>query len=85
MEVSRWQKCLVRLENEIPEQQFNTWIRPLHAIETPESLRLLAPNQFVLDWVRKHHFDTISQTLHLIESMPKSASRSKSIPSISAG
>ncbi len=64
MEASLWQKCLVRLENELPEQQFNTWIRPLHAVETPESLRLLAPNQFVLDWVMKHHFDTISRTLH---------------------
>ena len=67
MEVSRWQKCLVRLESEIPEQQFNTWIRPLHAIETPDSLRLLAPNQFVLEWVNKHHFDTISRTLHDID------------------
>jgi chromosomal replication initiator protein len=64
VEVSLWQKCLVRLEHELPEQQFNTWIRPLHAVETTDSLRLLAPNQFVLDWVRKHHFDTISRTLH---------------------
>jgi len=64
VEVTLWQKCLVRLEHELPEQQFNTWIRPLHAIENGEHLRLLAPNQFVLDWVRKHHFDTISQTLH---------------------
>ena len=64
MGVSLWQQCLVRLEHEIPEQQFNTWIRPLHAVETPDSLRLLAPNQFVLDWVRKHHFDIISRTLH---------------------
>jgi chromosomal replication initiator protein len=64
VEVSLWQQCLVRLENELPEQQFNTWIRPLHAVETPESLQLLAPNQFVLDWVKKHHFETISRTLH---------------------
>jgi chromosomal replication initiator protein len=63
VEATLWQKCLVRLEHELPEQQFNTWIRPLHAIESGENLRLLAPNQFVLDWVRKHHFDTISQTL----------------------
>ena len=59
-----------RLENELPAQQFNTWIRPLHAIENGENLRLLAPNQFVLDWVRKHHFDTISQTLHDIGPNP---------------
>ena len=63
MEASLWQQCLVRLENELPEQQFNTWIRPLHAIENGDNLRLLAPNQFVLEWVRKHHFETISQTL----------------------
>ena len=66
MEATLWQKCLVRLEHELPEQQFNTWIRPLHAIESGDHLRLLAPNQFVLDWVRKHHFDTISQALHEI-------------------
>ncbi|MGB5715875.1 MAG: chromosomal replication initiator protein DnaA [Gammaproteobacteria bacterium] len=64
MEGSLWQQCLVRLENELPEQQFNTWIRPLHAIENGDNLRLLAPNQFVLEWVRKHHFETISQTLN---------------------
>jgi len=64
VEGSLWQQCLVRLENELPEQQFNTWIRPLHAVEEGEDLKLLAPNQFVLDWVRKHHFKTISQTLH---------------------
>jgi chromosomal replication initiator protein len=67
VEVSLWQKCLVRLESELPEQQYNTWIRPLHAIESPDSLRLLAPNQFVLDWVSKHHFETISRTLHDID------------------
>ncbi len=66
MEVTLWEKCLVRLENELPEQQFNTWIRPLHAVESGEDLHLLAPNQFVLDWVRKHHFKTISRTLHEI-------------------
>jgi chromosomal replication initiator protein len=52
------------LESELPEQQFNTWIRPLHAIENGDNLCLLAPNQFVLEWVRKHHFETISQTLN---------------------
>jgi len=73
VEASLWQKCLLRLENELPEQQFNTWIRPLHAIESGEDLRLLAPNQFVLDWVRKHHYDMISRTVHDIG--PNAAAR----------
>ncbi len=63
MDVSLWQKCLNRLENELPEQQFNTWIRPLHAIEEAGALRLLAPNRFVLDWVRDHYIDSISETV----------------------
>jgi len=58
-----WKKCLDRLEGEIPEQQFNTWIRPLHAVNEGESLRLLAPNRFVLDWVREHYIGKINETL----------------------
>ena len=63
MEVSLWQKCLDRLENELPAQQFNTWIRPLHAIESADQLRLLAPNRFVLDWIKNHHIDVITRVV----------------------
>jgi chromosomal replication initiator protein len=50
-----WESCLRRLEQELPAQQFNTWIRPL----APESgsgndmLVLTAPNRFVLELVRE--------------------------------
>ena len=46
-----WTKCLRALEGELPEQHFNTWIRPLQAVESPGRLRLLAPNRYVVDWV----------------------------------
>ena len=49
----------MRLENELPQQQFNTWILPLHAVENARQLRLLAPNRFVLDWVRDHYIENI--------------------------
>ncbi len=49
---SLWDKCLAHLEAELTPQQFNTWIRPLQAIEDASTLRLLAPNRFVMDWVR---------------------------------
>ena len=58
-----WKKCLDRLEAELPPQQFHTWIRPLHAIEEEDTLRLLAPNNFVRDWVRKHLSDHILEVL----------------------
>ena len=40
------------LETELPEQQLNTWVRPLQATEGHGGLRLFAPNRFVVDWVR---------------------------------
>jgi len=63
---SLWQQCLAHLENELPEQQFNTWIRPLHAVENAQELRLLAPNRFVLDWVRDNYIASIQNTLNAL-------------------
>ena len=53
MQSSIWQKCVARLENELTAQQFHTWVLPLHAVEKEESIRLLAPNKFVQDWVNE--------------------------------
>ena len=58
-----WKACLERLEQELSEQQLNTWIRPLQALENDQELRLLAPNRFVLDWVKEHHLKHIQQAL----------------------
>ncbi len=60
---SLWKGCLRRLEREVSDQQLNTWIRPLQAQEDGKLLRLLAPNRFVLDWVRDHFADRIQELL----------------------
>ena len=54
VETSLWNQCLRRLEAELPEQHFNTWIRPLQAVEDGGRLRLLAPNRYVVDWVNQN-------------------------------
>ena len=54
-----WKRCVDHLGNELSEQELNTWIRPLQAIEEDGTLRLLAPNRFVLDWVRDQFLDRI--------------------------
>ena len=57
-----WRSCLSQLEKELPAQQFNTWIRPLSIDpeSTPGSeLRLLAPNRFVLQWVKERFLSRI--------------------------
>ena len=51
---SLWMQCARALEAELSEQQFNTWIRPLQLVEDGPLLTLLAPNRFVVDWVKSH-------------------------------
>ena len=56
-----WKSCVHKLESELSEQQLNTWIRPLHAIEKDGQLTLLAPNRFVLDWVNENFLPRIDE------------------------
>jgi len=56
-----WGKCLQLLEQELSDQQLNTWIRPLQVIEDANALRLLAPNRFVLDWVNQNFLEQITR------------------------
>jgi chromosomal replication initiator protein len=58
-EKSLWNRCVRSLQAELPEQQFNTWIRPLQAEEDESHLRLLAPNRFVVDWLQEHYIERI--------------------------
>jgi len=64
-----WQRGCERLATELPEQQFNTWIRPLPAAELsrPEGealrARLSVPNRFKLDWIRAQYAARIETIL----------------------
>lgn len=58
-----WNNCLSKLENEIPTQDFNTWIRPLQAVQKGNKIELLAPNQFVLEWVEENFLAIIEAAL----------------------
>lgn len=61
MSASIWQKCLSLLQEEYPAQQFNTWLRPLQAETQDSTLVLLAPNRFVVDWVKTHFNERINE------------------------
>ena len=57
-----WSACLNRFEQELPAQQFNTWIKSLQLVneETgPTHFRLVAPNRFVMQWVRERYLAQI--------------------------
>src|SRR3954468_10001015 len=58
-----WDACLRRLGQELPAQQFNTWIRPLapEAGANADTLVLSAPNRFVLELVRERFASRIER------------------------
>jgi chromosomal replication initiator protein len=56
---SLWNQCARALEAQLSEQEFNTWIRPLQPVEEGALVKLLAPNRFVVDWVRTHCLEEI--------------------------
>ncbi len=58
-----WSNCLQRLEQELSDQQLNTWIRPLQVIEDNDQIKLLAPNRFVQDWVKQNFHEKIQSIL----------------------
>ena len=54
-----WPTCLSRFEQELSAQQFNTWIKPLQTELGDNVLRILAPNKFVLQWVKDRFLSKI--------------------------
>ncbi len=62
-ESTLWNQCIRVLQAELPEQQFNTWIRPLQAVDDGGILRLLAPNRFVVDWLQQHYMERILEVI----------------------
>jgi len=70
VDTSLWNHCLRRLEGELPEQQFNTWIRPLQAVEDADCLRLLAPNRYVVDWVTQNCAARIGELVEELQAAP---------------
>ncbi len=63
MSVELWQQCVDLLRDELPAQQFNTWIRPLQVEADGDELRVYAPNRFVLDWVNEKYFSRLMELL----------------------
>ena len=60
-----WQSCVDQLAQELPEQQFNTWIRPLVVDVVPDlsKVTIQVGNRFKLDWIRAQYAGRISALL----------------------
>ena len=67
-----WQSCVDRLAQEIPEQQFNTWIRPLAVAVSDDRAKvtLQVANRFKMDWIRAQYAARIAATLEAVAGAP---------------
>ncbi|MEO6624664.1 MAG: chromosomal replication initiator protein DnaA [Burkholderiaceae bacterium] len=63
-----WYSCIDQIAQEMPEQQFNTWIRPLTAVVAGDfsKVTILVGNRFKLDWIRTQYSNRISAALERI-------------------
>ncbi len=69
---SLWQSCTDQLAQELPEQQFNTWIKPLHAQvqEDMSRVTIFVANRFKLDWIRAQYSTRIAAMLEKMYGQP---------------
>jgi len=64
---SFWDLCQERFRANLTQQQFSTWIKPLVFEDADGDMRILAPNHFVMDWVREkfaEHIDGWAQEFY---------------------
>ena len=69
---SLWLACAEQLAQELPEQLFNTWIKPLTAQVAPDfsKVTLQVANRFKLDWIRAQYAGRISAMLESLYGQP---------------
>ncbi|MFN5047802.1 chromosomal replication initiator protein DnaA [Roseateles sp.] len=76
MSADLWQRGCERLAAELPEQQFNTWIRPLPPADVADGgadgvlVSLRVPNRFKLDWIRNQYAGRIESILSELAGRP---------------
>lgn len=65
-----WQQCLDHLSNELSSQQINTWLKPLQAVHDTKTLRLFAPNRFVMERVHDDFLSRICEIVNRTNNQP---------------
>ena len=58
-----WNKCPEKLENKLSQEDFNTWIRPLKGNLNKNTLEIVAPNDFILNYVETNLSDEIMEMI----------------------
>ena len=69
-----WQTCIDQLAQELPEQQFQTWIKPLTAQVSDDfsKVTIFVANRFKLDWIRAQYSARLSGLMERLTGQPVS-------------
>ena len=66
-EILFWNECKKTLERDLALEEYSTWIAPLKLKEnigiSPKSYSVLAPNNFILEWVEQNYSNSIKARL----------------------
>ena len=66
-EILFWNECKKTLERDLALEEYSTWIAPLKLKEnigiSPQSYSVLAPNNFILEWVEQNYGNSIKERL----------------------
>jgi len=58
-----WDHCLQQLKGVFSPEVISTWIMPLHCVHNHRTLKLLAPNRYVLNYINKNLRSEIESTI----------------------
>jgi len=62
-----WQKCLDVLHQEVNEQDFDTWFRPIIPLRTEGTiLTIQVPSQFFYEWLEEHFVPALKKAVHQV-------------------
>ena len=62
-----WSDCLHAIKEQVPEQSFNTWFKPIVPLKLEgHSLTIQVPSQFFYEWLEEHYVQVLKQALHKV-------------------
>ncbi|WP_180126009.1 chromosomal replication initiator protein DnaA [Rhodoferax sp. BLA1] len=69
-----WQTCIEQLAQELPDQQFQTWIKPLTAQVSDDlsKVTIFVANRFKMDWIRAQYSARLAALMERLTGQPVS-------------
>jgi len=62
-----WSDCLEVIRQEVDEQNFNTWFKPISPLRNEgDVLTIQVPSQFFYEWLEEHYVHVLKKAIHQV-------------------